>query len=107
MGSAFFMNTYLNWHFQEMVKGKRFLRCVTPLFCLSADDIEKLSPFLRDSSLAEVLSARYKPDKNLKSSFWTVENSVLARKGERLPSLLVDQTEKLGEMIATRLGLKG
>jgi hypothetical protein len=106
MGSAFFMNTYLNWHFQEMIKGKRFLRSVTPLFCLSADDIEKLSPFLRDSSLAEVLSARYKPDKNLKSSFWTVENSVLARKGERLPSLLVDQTEKLGEMIATRLGLK-
>jgi hypothetical protein len=106
MGSAFYMNAYLNWHFQQMIKGKRFLRSVTPLFCMSSDDIEKLSPFLRDSSLAEALSARYKPDKSLNFSFWTVENSVLARKGKRFPSLLVDETEKLGEMMATRLGLK-
>jgi hypothetical protein len=106
LGSAFYMNAYLNWHFQEQIRGKRFLRSVTPLFCMSTDDLEKLSPFLRDTSLAEALSARLKQDKGLKFSFWTTDNSVLARSGERLPKLLVDESERLFEMMASRLGLK-
>jgi hypothetical protein len=106
MGSAFFMNAYLNWHFQELIKGKRFLRSVTPLFCMSADDLEKLSPFLRDTSFAEALSARYRSDKNLKFSFWTVSNSVLERKGARLPKLLNEETEKLAKMVESRLAFR-
>lgn len=106
LGSAFYMNAYLNWHFQELVKNQKFLRSVTPLFCMSADDMEKLSPFLSDTPLAEVLSARYKPDKSLKFSFWTVRNAALERKGARKPRVLVDETERFSEMVEGRLGLK-
>jgi hypothetical protein len=73
---------------------------------MSSDDLEKLSPYLRDTSLAEALSGRYRKDKDLVASFWTVDNSILMRKGNRIPKLLADETEKLAEMIAARLGLK-
>jgi hypothetical protein len=79
---------------------------VTPMFCLSADDLEKLSAYLPDCTLADVLSARYKRDKVLQSSFWLVENSVLKKKGERKPTVLVGASGKLGHMMAGGLGLK-
>lgn len=43
LGSALGTNAFLNLHFQELINAKRFPRSVTPLFCLSADDLEKLS----------------------------------------------------------------
>src|SRR6516164_6180264 len=100
------MNAYLNWHFQELIKGKRFLRSVTPLFCISANELENLSPFLADTSLADILSARYKQDKKLMFSLWTVENAVLERRGPRKSTLLNHETEIPGAMIETQLGLK-
>jgi hypothetical protein len=106
LGSAFYMNAYLNWHFQALIKGKRFLRSVTPLFCMSANDLENLSPFLADTSLADILSARYKQDKKLMFSLWTVENAVLQRRGPRKSTLLNHEIEMLGAMIETQLGLK-
>jgi len=106
LGSALGTNAFLNLHFQDLLKGKRYSRSVTPMFCLSADDLEKLSAYLPDCALAEVLSARYKRDKVLQSSFWLVENSVLKKKGERKPTVLVGASGKLGRMMAERLGLK-
>jgi hypothetical protein len=106
LGSALGTNAFLNLHFQELLRGKRFPRSVTPLFCLSADDLEKLSAYLPDTAFAEVLTARYKRDKKLQSSFWLVENSVLKNRGERKPKVLVGQSGKLGRMMAERLGLK-
>lgn len=106
LGSAFQMNAFLNLHFQQLVKHTKFLRSVTPLFCMSADDMEKLSPYPKDTSLAMALSARYKSDKDLAFSFWTTENSALSRKGSRTSTLLSDETEKLVKICAARLGLK-
>jgi len=106
LGSALGTNAFLNLHFQELLKGKRYPRSVTPLFCLSSDDLEKLSAYLPDCALADVLSARHKRDKMLQSSFWLVENSVLKKKGERKPTVLVGESGKLGRMMAERLGLK-
>ena len=106
LGSALGTNAFLNLHFQELLRGKRFARSVTPLFCLSADDLEKLSAYLPDTPLADALSARCKRDKKLQSSFWLVDNSVLKKRGERKPTVLVGASGKLGRMIAERLGLK-
>ena len=106
LGSAFHMNAYLNFHFQQLTKDSRFGRSVTPLFCMSADDLEKLSPFLNDTSLATVLSSRYKADPGLNFSFWTTDNATLIRKGARKPNLLMDETEKLIGLTIKRLGLR-
>jgi hypothetical protein len=78
LGSAFGMNAYLNLKFQELISLKRSRSSITPLFCLSADDMEKLSPYLLDTAMSELLSARYKKDKSLRASFFTIDNSVLA-----------------------------
>ena len=81
------------------------MRSIAPLSCLAIDDLEKLSPYLSDTSLAGVLSARYKRDKSLLSSFWAVDNPVLDRKSDR-KATLAGEAGKLGEMVERRLGLK-
>jgi len=73
---------------------------------LNLFDLENLSPFLADTSLADILSARYKQDKKLMFSLWTVENAVLQRRGPRKSTPLNQETEMLGAMIETQLGLK-
>jgi hypothetical protein len=70
------------------------------------DDMEKLSGYLIDTALADVMTARYKREKQLASSFWLVDNSVLQEKGHRRPPLIHDESEKLGETMIQRLGLK-
>jgi hypothetical protein len=106
LGSAFNVNAYLNNHFQEGTKNCKFLRSVTPLFCMSADDIEGLSPFLRDTRFSDILAARYRADKSLTRPFWTVPNMVLNRKGQRTPELLSEEMERLVTIASDVLGLK-
>jgi hypothetical protein len=106
LGSAFGMNAYLNYHFQELIKGTKFQRAVTPVFCMSSQDLEKLSPYLHDTPLATILSARYKSDKDLAFSFWATENTVLSKKGPRSPTVLARETEQLVQLAQSRLGLE-
>jgi hypothetical protein len=106
LGSAIGINAYLNHSFQELIKGTKFLRTVTPLFCMSCQDLEKLSPYLLDTPLSAILTARYKSDKDLAFSFWTTENAVLTKKGPRLPAVLATEVERLLELSVSRLGLK-
>jgi hypothetical protein len=106
IGSAWGMNAYLNSRFQELISGMRRLRPVTSLFCMSADDIEKLSPFLADTSLAKTLSARHKAEKPLMASFWMVDNKFLRRKGTRKPTIAMDATKELTQLTLRTLGLK-
>ena len=105
LGAALGTNAFLNLHFQELMKSTKFSRSVTPLTCLSADALEMLSAYLPDTSLADALSARFKRDKKVQSSFWLVDNSVLAEKGDRKPPLFSAPSKKLFEVMAARLGL--
>jgi hypothetical protein len=90
LGSVFGVNAYLNERFQELRSVKRLWRSITPLFCLSADDIEKIFPYLTDTPLSALLEARYHGDKQLMGSLLLSGNSVLERKGERSPAVLLD-----------------
>lgn len=49
LGAALGTNAFLNVQFQALMKGKKFSRSVTPLSCLSADHLEKLSSYLPDT----------------------------------------------------------
>lgn len=84
IGSVFGMNLYLNHRFQ-FFKPKGLWRSVTPLFCFSADDVERLSPYLSDAMLTDLIEARHRKDKNLAMPFWMVETDLIKKLGRRKP----------------------
>ena len=106
IGSAYNSSAYLNFHFQELMKSIDAACLVMPLCCLSADDIERLTPYLTDVSLGEVLSARIAADHGLVFPLWYGDNKVLGALHERPATLLRAEIEKLGEMCCERLGIK-
>ena len=62
LGSTFGINAYLNLRFKSLIgKERRKLRkTLTPLFCMGAEDIEKISSYLCDTSLTSIIESRYK-----------------------------------------------
>lgn len=106
IGSAFNFSAYLNFHFQELVQGICFTRAVSPLSAASIDEFERLSPYLVDVSLSEVLLARIDLDPDLLFPLWFGGNAVLATLEGRASPLLEAEIEKLGEICINRLGIK-
>jgi hypothetical protein len=105
IGSAFNFSAYLNFQFQELIRGTDFTRIVTPLSAVSVDDVEILAPYLVDLALDEVLMARVIADKELVLPLWLGDNAVLSKLESRPSSLLTAEIEKLGEICRARLGL--
>lgn len=61
------VNHLLNKEFQKVLDKKRVrLRRVTPLFCLTADQIEYISAYLRTVRFPDILQERYYADASLK-----------------------------------------
>ena len=63
-GGYMAVNTYLNNRFKEMLGKARYQKSVTSLICICADTLEKLSPYLNDIRLSDVLSVRLRGDKS-------------------------------------------
>ena len=106
IGAAFNVSAYLNLHFQEAIREMEFTRAVSPLCAVSACDVERLAPYLRQLSLAEIFLGRIKGDKDLIFPLWSDGNSLLTNL-DRLPSqLLIDEIERLGQICISRLGLQ-
>lgn len=105
LGSAFGMNTYLQFRFEELKPKLHLNFGIISLFCLSADDIEKVTPYLSDTSLLEILLARLDQEPSLFSPFWTVRNKVLEKTEERKPQWVYDALRELVQMSAKRLGI--
>ena len=105
IGSAFNLSAYLNFNFQELIRGTNFTRTVSPLCAVSIDDFERLAPYLVDVSLSEILLARLKGDKDLVFPLWLGDNAVLSNLEPRDSPLLTAEIEKLGEICRVRLGL--
>jgi hypothetical protein len=106
IGSAWGINAYLDSRFKELKTAKKHWRPTTSLFCLSADDVEKISPLLSDISFADLLNARHKADKALMSSFWTAENRVIRKKGYKKPEFVFETMKELTRLTTRTLGLK-
>jgi hypothetical protein len=105
IGSAFNFSAYLNYQFQELIRGTDFTRIVTPLSAVSVDDVEVLAPYLVDIPLSEVLMARVAGDKELVFPLWLGDNAVLSKLESRPSAPLTAEIEKLGEICRARLGL--
>jgi hypothetical protein len=105
IGSAFNSSAYLNYHFQELVRGTDFTRTISPLNALSVDDFERLAPYLVDVSLGDILMARLNGDKDLIYPLWLGDNAVLSKLEPRPSALLKAEIETLGEICRVRLGL--
>jgi len=99
------MGTYLNSRFQQL-KPKRLLRSVSPLFCLSANGLEHLTPYLRDVPLDRILSNWYRQDKNLMLPLWMQDNKALDNKDDRKPEIVILALEWLRDRSMDVLGLE-
>lgn len=83
IGASLVMNAYLASKFRELFNRKTVTITVTPLFSLSAQDIELICGYLKDVSFASLLEERYRKDTKLLSSFWTVDNAIIEKLGGR------------------------
>jgi len=104
------VNTYLNNRFREILGKARYARSITPLLCICADTLEKLSPYLVDTRLSEVLSVRLRGDKKLSSPFFADVAPYMRRrdagKPDRQPTVLKEATFAVTRAAADALGLK-
>ena len=91
-GGYMAVNTYLNNRFKEMLGKARYQKSVTSLICICADTLEKLSPYLNDIRLSDVLSVRLRGDKKLSSPFFQDVSPYLRKRGgtseDRRPEVL-------------------
>ena len=96
IGGYFGVNAYLKARFKEVLGQTHYQRSVTPCLCICSDTLEKLTPYLCDTSFADILSSRIRADKELCAPFFARIGSVLQRKNkggtDRQPTLLKEAT---------------
>jgi hypothetical protein len=105
-GSTFGMNTYLDFRFRQLKLEPDLQFEIPCVFALSCDDIEKISPYLKDTLLPDILMARFRQEPSLFSPFSIVRNEVLEGKNERKPQWVYDALKDLAQMTVDRLGLQ-
>ncbi len=103
------VNTYLNNRFRETLGKVRYQKSITPLICICADSLEKLSPYLRDIRFSEILSVRLRGDKKLSTLFFQQVGPYLRKKDntseDRRPDVLKDATFDVSRAAARAFGL--
>ncbi len=110
IGSTFGVNAFLQVRFEDAFNRKSSAKIITPLFCLDAEDIERLSSYLKDFAFTDLLDAHYRANRKrgkylLNAYFSTPDNEIL--KGKELrPPVSVRPWHKLTKSAADHLGLK-
>jgi hypothetical protein len=103
------VNTYLNDRFEAILGKVRYRKSVTSLICICADSLEKLSPYLHDTRLSDLLSVRLRGDKKLSTQFFTHVGPYLKKKNGgkevRQPTILKDATFDVVKAAAELLAL--
>jgi len=69
-----FFGEYLNFRFRKLIVGKKLLRKVTPLFIVTADELERIAGHLDCVRLCDILEARWRLEKNLRLPFSAIRN---------------------------------
>jgi hypothetical protein len=104
------VNTYLNNRFRETLGKVRYRKSITPLLCMCVDSLEKLSPYLEDTRLSELLSVRLRGDKKLSTQFFDPLGPYLKQKNsgkeDRRPTILKDATFDVSRAAAEAFGLR-
>ena len=108
-GGYMSVNTYLNNRFRETLGKVRYQKSITPLICICADSLEKLSPYLKDIRFSEILSVRLRGDKKLSTLFFQQVGPYLRKKDntseDRRPDVLKDATFDVSRAAAQAFGL--
>jgi hypothetical protein len=103
IGASLVMNAYLASKFRESFNRKAVTVTVTPLFSLSAQDIELICGYLKDVSFASLLEERYRKDTKLLSSFWTVDNAIIEKLGGRTCRAFANAFDDYSRMVQETL----
>jgi hypothetical protein len=111
IGNVFAMNGYLQVKFSDAIGRPDVTVRVTPLFCMNAEDFERLCAYLGDTPLADLLHAHYRAcrergDYLMTSYFATDGNKILKRLGLRQPKVSLGAWSRLAEIAVQHLGLK-
>ncbi|WP_058188607.1 hypothetical protein [Terracidiphilus gabretensis] len=111
IGDGFFINSYLDGQFTKAKRELNLFSEISPVYCsrlfsMSVDTIEKLSPYLCDTRLAEILAERYMMDPLLLTPFFLKPNRALRSKGpDRPPTLLRAMNDELRDILAEFLNV--
>jgi hypothetical protein len=108
-GGYFGVNAYLNTRFKEIRGSATHRISVTSCVCICSDTLEKLTPYLTDTSLGDILSSRLRNDKTLRAPFFARVGSILERKNkggpDRQPVLLKEATFAIKEIAKEVFGI--
>ena len=107
IGSYLGMNKYLNIRFREVLgkEKKQIKATVTPVFLMSAGNLENIAPYLSDVPLSDVLEQRYRADPELRSTFGMVEIPCLKSLGVRRSVLLTQAMDNFKQSMFRVLGI--
>lgn len=111
VGSTFGVNAFLQVRFDAKIQRKHKQKIITSLFCMNAEDLERLTAYLKDTAFTDLLEAHYRANRHrgkylLNTYFTTEDNAILKEKGLRQPEMLLRFWEKLSATGAEHLGLK-
>ena len=88
IGGVVGVNAFLDDHFRRIMRRDELTVSVTPLVCMSSDNAEAVSAYLKETSLAAILAAhiaanRRSGGKYMMAPIFTVTNKELSKLGER------------------------
>ncbi len=69
-----FFGEYLNFRFRKLLVGKKLSRTITPLFVVTADELERIAGHLDSVRLCDILEARWRLDRSLRLPFFAIRN---------------------------------
>jgi hypothetical protein len=111
IGGTVGVNGFLQIRFDEVINRKQIKKIITPLFCMNAEDLERLSAYLKDTSLTDLLYAHYRASRRVgkylsNPYFATDGNAILKEKGLRRPDVVEGFWHELSIRAAEHLGLR-
>lgn len=111
IGSVLGVNAFLQVRFNSVVARKSMKKNVTPLYCMNAEDFERLSAYFDDTGLTDLLYAYYRAvrrrgDYFLTPYFATDGNDILREKGAMKPLVALQHWKELTETALAHLGLR-
>ena len=109
VGSTVGVNAFLNCRFQEGFNRKEMFKTVTPLFCISSGDLERLTNYLGEAKLTDILEAHYRVcrrrGKYLSEPLFTTEGNKMLDNRRAKPRILTEAWKGVGNKMIDQLGL--
>jgi len=111
IGSTLGVNAFLQIRFDAVAQRKQMKKIVTPMFCMNAEDLERLTAYFHDTLFTDLLEAHYRASREhgeylVNPYFSAGNNAILKEKGIRRPEVHVHSWHELADSAAEHLGLQ-